>query len=120
MSSISSHCANFSLSDPKNEEFANFCRVPHTDTCHYCEIFPRLIQKIKGAIESAKILSVDKTKLIEMDVDLEESYKNIDSYKNHLIRGLLFIFHVPILLTLYICVGFWLLAHSICDLSQDD
>ena len=53
-SSTIEYCCKWALSDPKNPSFASGCTIPHENNCHYFSGLTELVQKINGAINTAK------------------------------------------------------------------
>ena len=77
----------FACSSNKDQDFANECTKDHKEVCDYCEKIPQVIQAIGGGIEQAQKEGMDDEDGEEMLFQLNTCFKDILSYKHHVMRS---------------------------------
>ena len=86
-SSVASHCVTFACSSSKDSDFSNNCTKDHKDECDYCNKIPELMQAIGGGIQHAEQEGMNEEDVEELMFRLNTSFKDILSYKTHLMRA---------------------------------
>ena len=81
-SEVADHCRPFALSDPKEPAFQKLCKHKHEKKCQDCEHLKSSLNDVDYLIEKAELTTKEK---MDFTYDLEESKKNIEAWKGHIL-----------------------------------
>ena len=81
-STVPDHCKQYALSYPSDNDFTSKCKHKHDARCDRCNIFPSVVSEISAALESVSHPEKDELKYI-----VENSVKQVDAWKAHLLRS---------------------------------
>ena len=84
-STVANHCRAYALSDPVDPDFKKTCDHQHTSRCDRCEIFPIVVSEIRSVFKEVTC-SVEERE--EIEYIMEQSVKNIENWKAHLLRSI--------------------------------
>ncbi len=84
-STVADHCRAYALSDPVDPDFKKTCDHQHTSRCDRCEIFPIVVSEIRSVFKEVTCFVEERE---EIEYIMEQSVKNIENWKAHLLRSI--------------------------------
>ena len=80
----SDHCSVYALSDEKSPEFSEECTHEHDFECERCESLERVLKDVGKLLDEVEVTVAERA---AYKFEFEESVRNINAWKAHLLRA---------------------------------